>query len=127
MLPPISIADQNGTASSLFCVTSAEIPSKDRLNTENLEKIGRDACNRRARRLRTSRNRRNALIVFRNRLEAATLIAKVVHVRIRNSCRPVLGGDLKDGHDPVRIGIWQWSQQHAVNHTENRRRRANTQ
>src|SRR5713101_6612753 len=117
MLPPISIADQNGTTSSLFCIVSAEIPSQDRLNTENLEKIGRDACNRRARRLRTSRNRRNDLIVFGNRLEAATLIAKVIEVRISNSRRPALRGDLRDGHDPVRIGIRQWTQQHAVNHT----------
>src|SRR6267154_6567302 len=127
MLPPISIADQNGTASSLFCIVSAEIPSQQRLNTENLEKIGRDPGNRRARRLRTSRNRRNALIVFRNGLEAATLIAKVVEVRIRNSRRPALRGDLKNSHYPVRVGIRQWTQQHPVNHTENRRRRANTQ
>src|SRR6266851_9213622 len=99
MLPPISIADQNATASSLFCIVGAEIPSQDRLNTENLEKIGRDPCNRRACRLRTSRNRRNALIVFRNRLEAETLISRVVEVRISNSRRPALRGDLRDGHD----------------------------
>ena len=114
ILPPVSVADKNGGAGPFFRVAGAEIPSEDRLNTENLEKVGRDTCNCCARRLRCSRNGRDVVIVLRNRLEAAALIAKVVEVRVRNARRPALRGDLEDGHDPVRSGVRQRPQQHAV-------------
>ena len=127
ILPPVSIADKNGGASPFFRVAGAEIPPEDRLNTEDLEKVGRDACNRRARRLRSSRNGRDVVIVLRNRLEAAALIAKVVEVRVRKARRPALRGDLEDGHDPVRIGVRQRPQQHAVYNAENCRGRADAE
>ncbi len=48
LLPPISIADKNGGASPFFRVAGGEIPPEDRLNTENLEKVGGDARDHRA-------------------------------------------------------------------------------
>ncbi len=51
VLFPVSIAGKNGAASAFFRVVGGEVPSEDRLNTENFEKVGRDVCNHRARRL----------------------------------------------------------------------------
>ena len=52
MLPPISIADKNGGSCPFFSVAGVEIPPEDRLNGEDLKKVGRDACNNCACRLR---------------------------------------------------------------------------
>ena len=49
------MADKHG-GRPLSYVAGAEIPAEDRLNTEDLEEIGRDVCDRRARRLRRARN-----------------------------------------------------------------------
>ena len=127
ILPPVSVADKNGGAGSFFRVVGAEIPPEDRLNTEDLQKVRRDGCNRRARGLRTSRNGRDVVAVLRNRLEAAALIAKIIEVRVCNARRPALRGDLEDGHDPVRIRVRQRPQQHAVYDTENCGGRADTE
>src|SRR5713101_8508782 len=127
MLSPIPIADQNGRVGPFFRIAGAEIPPKDRLDTEDLEKVGRDARDRRARRLRSARNGRDDVMVLCNRLKAAVLIAKVVKVRVRKAIRPALRGDLEDGHDSVWVRIRQWPQQNAVDHAENRRGRADGQ
>ena len=110
-----------------FASLGAEIPPEDRLDAEDLEKVGRDVRDRRARRLRRPRNGRDVVAVLRDRLEAAALIAKVVEVRVREARRPALRGDLEDGHDPVRIGVRQRPQQHAVHDAEDRRGRADAE
>src|SRR5437867_5522242 len=68
ILPPVSIADKNDRRCSFLRVTGAQIPSEDRLNSEDLEKVGGDARDRRARRLRSTRNRRGVVMVLCNRL-----------------------------------------------------------
>src|ERR1700722_13504535 len=105
MLPPVTIADKNGRASSFFRVAGAEIPPEDRLNSEHLEKVRGDPCDRCARRLRSTRNGCDVVIVFCNRLKAPVLIAKVVEVRVRKAIWPALRGDFEDRHDPVRVGV----------------------
>ena len=82
LLPPVSIADQNGGAGPFFRVGGGEIVPEDRLNTEDLEKVGGDGRDHRAGRLRSSRNGHDVGIVLCDRLEAAVLIAKVVEVRV---------------------------------------------
>src|SRR5580693_730864 len=124
---PVSIAYKNGGTSAFFGVAGAEIPPKDWLNTEDLEKVGGHARGGRARRLRSPRNRRDAILVLCNRPEAAVLIAKVVKVRVREVRPAALGVDLEDGHDAVRIGVRQRPEQHAVDHAEDCRRRADGQ
>src|SRR5882724_4555827 len=66
-------------------------------------------------------------MILCNRLKAAALIAKVVEVRIRNAGPPAIRVDLEDGHDPVRTGVRQRAQQHAIYNTEDCRGRANGQ
>src|SRR5713226_5108892 len=99
VLPPVAVADQAGPSGAFFRVAGAEIPPEDRLNSEDLEKVGRDVRDCHSRRLRTTRNGPGAVIVLRDRLEAAVLIAKIVEVGVRKMCPPTLGVDLKDGHD----------------------------
>ena len=118
MLPPVSIADKSSGARPYFRLAGVEIPPENRLNTEDRQKVGRDASNPRARGLRSSRNGRDVVVVFSDRLEAAALVSKIVEVRIRHARRPAFRGDLEDSHDPVRIGVRQWPQQHAVHNAE---------
>src|SRR5229473_6964033 len=127
LLPPISIADKNSRVGPFFRVAGGEIPPEDRLNTENLEKVGGHARDRRARRLRGTGNGHDVIIVFCNGLEAAVLVAKVVEVRIRKMCPPSLRANLEDGHDPARIGVRQRPQQNAIYNAENCRGRADAQ
>src|SRR6267143_971932 len=127
MLPPVFMADKKSGVGTFSRVVGAEVPPEDRLNAEDLEKVGRDVCNRRARRRRGSGNGRESVVVLRNRPEAAALIAKVVEVRVRKSRWPALRSDLEDGHDPVRIGVRQWPQQHTVYDAENCLRRTDGQ
>jgi hypothetical protein len=80
MLAPISIADKNRGPGPFFRVAHAEIPPEDRLNSEDLEKVGGDVRDRRAGGLRSTRNGRGVITVLRDRLKAAVLIAKIVEV-----------------------------------------------
>src|SRR5258708_39033457 len=90
------LTDKNSGVGPFFRVAGGEIPPEDRLNTENLEEVGGDARDRRARRLRGTGNGYDVIIVFRNRLEAAVLIAKVVEVWVRKMCPPAFRADLED-------------------------------
>src|SRR5712671_1082767 len=84
VLPPVSIAGKNDQRGPFLRVAGAEIPPEDRLNSEDLEKVGRDTGGRHTRRLRSSRNGYvAAVLVLRNGLEAAALIAKIVEVGVR--------------------------------------------
>src|SRR6202050_2261235 len=51
ILPPISIANENGRAGSFFRVAGAKIPSENRLNSQNLQETRRERRHSRTRRL----------------------------------------------------------------------------
>ena len=115
------MAHQDGRAGPFPRVAGLEIATDNRLNAEDLEKVGRDARNLGPRGLRRPRNRRDAVAVLRDRLEAAALVAEIHEVRVREPRPPALRGDLEDGHDPARVGVGQRPQQHAVDDAEDRR------
>lgn len=54
ILLPISITDQSDWSGAFPRVRGAEIAPDDRLNPEDLEKVGGDTCNHRAGRLRST-------------------------------------------------------------------------
>ena len=66
-------------------------------------------------------------MVLGNRLEAVVLIAKVVEVRVRQARPRALGVDFENGHNPVRLGIRQRPQQHAIYNAEDGRGSADGQ
>src|SRR5579859_1986050 len=114
VLPPVSVADQNGGAGPFFRIARAKITTDDRLNAEDLEKVGGDVCDRRARGLRSARNGRDVVVVFSNRAKAVVLIAKVVEVRVRKARPTALRANLEDRHDPACMGVRQRSEERRV-------------
>src|SRR5882762_2700139 len=77
VLPPVSITGKNDRRGPFLRVAGAEIPPENRLNSEDLEKVGGDAGDRSTSRPRSTRNGCDQVMVFRNRQKAAILIAKI--------------------------------------------------
>src|SRR5260370_1301102 len=48
ILPPIATGGKNRGAGPFFCVAGLEVPPQDWVNTENVEKVGREGGNGRA-------------------------------------------------------------------------------
>ena len=102
---PISSADQRDGGRALSGVGGVEVASDDGLDPEHLQELGSDAGDHGARGLRASRDRDEVGRIFRDRLEAAALVAEVVEVGVGQAVPYALRSDLKQGDDAVGITV----------------------
>src|SRR3982074_192248 len=121
---PVVVTGEQNRGGARMRIVGREAAAHDRLDAQYFEEIARDPGYCGPRRLRSSGNAHRPAMVFRHCLEAVALVAEIDEVRVSQACKYAAMIDLPYRYDAIRLRIRQRPQQHAVNHAEDCRRRA---